>query len=178
MCMPLASLHRPSGMQLCSRGQDELQELLTRGVAAGPMQIFLTRRPGEHGVKQVARAVDAAYDAAHTSLASSVIDALQRATFLLGELRGLLSSSPTYAALGIEVCIVRVDAQLTIIQSNIAQLAALLAVHQATTDIVIKPACAAAGHDTGGGIGGRDAGTQRGPARHTHQRGHTASRLL
>lgn len=81
-----------------------MQELLTRGVAGPAMQIFLTNRPGEHGVKQTARSVDSALAAAHTALAQTALDALQRTTFLLGDLRGLLASAPTYAGLGIQVC--------------------------------------------------------------------------
>jgi hypothetical protein len=67
------------------------------------MQIFLTNRPGEHGLKQTARAIDTALCAAHAHMADNVADGLQRIAFLLGELRGLLASAPTYAGLGIRV---------------------------------------------------------------------------
>lgn len=65
--------------------------------------MFLANAPGEHGLKQAARTIDAALGGAHSALAVDLRDALQGVAFLLDELAGLLRSSPAYDGLGLEV---------------------------------------------------------------------------
>jgi hypothetical protein len=91
----------------CLRDDDAalapLQALFTRGGASYALSLFLAHKPGEHGLKQAARAIDAALSGAHNRTCISLASALQGVVFLLGELGGLLQSSPAYAGLGIQV---------------------------------------------------------------------------
>ena len=80
-----------------------MQALFARGAESGPLVVFLANAPGEHGLKQAARTIDAALSGAHSSLAVALRGALQGVAFLLDELAGLLRSSPAYDGLGLEV---------------------------------------------------------------------------
>jgi hypothetical protein len=74
-----------------------VQALFSRGEVSSRMHMFLTSRPGEHGLKQAARACDASLSAAHAASAQ-LHSALQSTTFLLEDLHGLLTASPAYVA--------------------------------------------------------------------------------
>jgi Anaphase-promoting complex, cyclosome, subunit 4 len=82
-----------------------LQALFTRGGDSTALALFLANKPGEHGLKQAARAVDTSYSTAHNSACSALVDALHRAAFLLDELQGLLASSEAYTGLCAQVLI-------------------------------------------------------------------------
>ena len=75
-------------------------------MAAAPspaLDLFLSHRPGEHGLKQAGRAVDAHLDAAHHLLHATALESCQRIAFVLAELRGLVASTPECASLGVNV---------------------------------------------------------------------------
>lgn len=63
---------------------------------------MLASRPGEHGLKQAARAIDASLSAAHAT-AVHLHSKLQVAAFLLEDLGGILAGSAALADCGINV---------------------------------------------------------------------------
>lgn len=79
-----------------------LLAVLVRGIVSPAMEAFLGNSPGEHGLKQAARAIDGAFTSAHAELAGPLADVLQRAVFLLDELLGLLASDSAYSRLGVQ----------------------------------------------------------------------------
>jgi hypothetical protein len=80
-----------------------MQALVTRGAESDALLMFLGSAPGEHGFKQAARSIDAAFNVAHTAIALSLNSALQGVLFVLDELTGLLHSDPVYNTLGLKV---------------------------------------------------------------------------
>ena len=82
------------------------QALFTRGGNSPELELFLANRPGEHGLKQAARSIDASLSSAHNATCVALTDALHRVAFLLGELGGLVLSSPAYVGLGVQVRVV------------------------------------------------------------------------
>lgn len=81
-----------------------MQALFTRGADSNALSLFLANKPGEHGLKQAARAIDVALSSAHNRTCVPLASHLQSITFLLDELGGLLASSAAYDGLGIKVC--------------------------------------------------------------------------
>lgn len=79
-----------------------VQALFSRGEVSDQLHVFLTSRPGEHGLKQAARACDAALSTAHAASAQ-LQSALQSTAFLLDDLHGLLTASPAYVACSLPV---------------------------------------------------------------------------
>jgi len=63
---------------------------------------MLASRPGEHGLKQAARAIDAGLSTAHAT-AVQLHSTLQVAAFLLEDLGGILAGSAALADCGIHV---------------------------------------------------------------------------
>ncbi|KAF5836570.1 anaphase-promoting complex, cyclosome, subunit 4-domain-containing protein [Dunaliella salina] len=83
----------------------ELACMLAAGHVSPGMHAFLTGTLTEHGLRRMAKMVDSAVQAVHAILLDQVAPAVEVATFVLGELRGLATGlGPSSAsALGLQV---------------------------------------------------------------------------
>lgn len=79
-----------------------MQALFGRGATSPELVTLLSTRPGEHGLKQAARTIDASLSAAHAT-AVQLHAALQRSALLLEDLGGAIAGSAALADCGIQV---------------------------------------------------------------------------
>lgn len=95
-------LHSAPPRQSIQQSQNAVQALFGRGATSPELVTLLSTRPGEHGLKQAARTIDASLSAAHAT-AVQLHAALQRSALLLEDLGGAIAGSAALADCGIQV---------------------------------------------------------------------------